>query len=296
MYGNSHTSFLEGTLRNLIFQTKAPLNLVVRAEPASQFMYMHLERTIKNVQDWAAWHVDPDYVILQEQSGIPTWWGGKDDFLLNYTKSENSFAAMTYLIKNNTRAEAAIYFTFIHFMENPEHASIFYKNLNTGIRRYASKCEGNMQKHVPVVPVGPVFEYFRRGNPDWFKKLYDTDERHFSKYGSYLTACVFISTFTKIRMTGKWVPDEDDEFYGKLQTASDYVVFKTHDPWKPSLSRFEFIYEKIFGPRKLHLDQKQYEEYLRNSIYMDKIDPSFSTFGVGIALALVLMVIYAQSK
>ena len=46
-------------------------------------------------------------------------------------------------------------------------------------------------------------------------------------------------------MGGKWVPHEEDEFYSKLQIASDYVVFKTHDPWKSSNSIWDQIYEMV---------------------------------------------------
>ena len=65
MYGNSHTMFLKRHLQKLIDRTGAPLKIVVRAEPRSNWMIRHLERVLENKQNWAAWDVKPDYVILQ---------------------------------------------------------------------------------------------------------------------------------------------------------------------------------------------------------------------------------------
>jgi len=288
MYGNSHTSFLESTLRTLIKQSGAPLKLVVRAEPSSQFMIIHLKRALANEKDWAPWHVKPDYVIFQEQSGLPTHHNMNN--LLNFTKSENSFAAMTYLVKNFTQADVAIYFTFIHHTDRADIARTHYELLSEGFEKYQKKMH-TMQKHVPIVPVGHAFEYIRKGNTEWFSKLYDNDGRHFSKYGAYLTACVFISTFASIRMGGKWVPHEEDEFYSKLQIASDYVVFKTHNPWKSSNSIWDHIYEMIFG-NDLELDPAAYEDFLRNSIHLKIWSPSTKKFGILMGILAVGFVMY----
>lgn len=77
--------------------------------------------------------------------------------------------------------------------------------------------------NIPRVPVGKVWQSFREKNPD--VNLYDKDNAHPSKFGSYLTACSFYAAIFGESPEGAITNSIKSDIAISLQkAAADYVL------------------------------------------------------------------------
>ncbi len=159
-----------------------------------------------------------DYVILQ---------GYSREFALNYDKIDSE--TLPYLntivdsVKyNNPCSTVLFYLTWGYkngFKELPE-IDTYDKMANNIINgyTYVSSCYD-----IPIVPVGIVWKNIRNKYPEI--NLYDADEQHPNKNGSYLSACTFYASIFKESPEGAITSTIDGKTASIIQKeAGNYVL------------------------------------------------------------------------
>ena len=177
-----------------------------------------------------------DFVILQEQSQIPTFPLSNPD----YQASTDGAIILDERAKA-AEAQTIFYMTWgYRFGDDrnqwlsPDYLTM-QSNLVRGYEGYAESVASDTRKPY-IAPVGLAFKKIyddivaEGGTPTdegtLFYKLYNSDNSHPDKRGTYLAACVIYSTITG-RST-MYMPDSlgiDDDTRLKLQLAADAVVF-----------------------------------------------------------------------
>lgn len=123
-----------------------------------------------------------------------------------YNPCTNILFYMTWGYKNG----------FKESLENDTYEKMTY-NISNGYR-YIASCYD-----FPVVPVGLVWSKVRSKYPDI--NLYDEDEAHPNKNGSYLSACTFYCSIFKESVEGVYTGTVDSKIATAIQKeASDYVL------------------------------------------------------------------------
>ena len=129
-----------------------------------------------------------DFVVLQEQSQTPSFpqWQVESECFPYAETLVN--AIRTY----NPQAVPMFYMTWGRKYGDPHNAESFpvlgtYEGMDSMIyERYMYMGQTN---NAPVCPVGRVWRYLRNNNPEI--ELYQSDNSHPSKAGSYAAACAF---------------------------------------------------------------------------------------------------------
>ena len=187
-----------------------------------------------------------DYVVLQEQSQIPT---------IEYWRENSMYPAARLLDSLITNVDAATLFFMTWGRENggqqcigdycsPLFVDYFHMqdSLASAYRRITSELEA------VISPVGEAWALARLENPQ--AALWSTDQSHPSLEGSYLAACVFYATLFNesplgLNFTGG-LTEQLAEFY--QQIASDQLeVVKRKKQHPQSLDLLE-IYPNPFNP------------------------------------------------
>ena len=172
---------------------------------------------------------DWDYVVLQEQSQLPS-------FPINQFMQESYPYAqeLCSLIRQyNPDAKIVFYMTWGRKDGDPQNGQ-YYPPLNTyeGMdsllyARYMMMAEDNQSC---VSPVGAVWHYIRDQYPD--KELYQSDGSHPSYMGSYTAACSFYTTFTgRNPLDISWNGTLDAESADIAKNAVKRVVYDSLSAW-----------------------------------------------------------------
>lgn len=172
---------------------------------------------------------DWDYVVLQEQSQLPSF-------------PENQFLQESYpyarelcsLVRQyNPNAKIVFYMTWGRKNGDSQNGQ-FYPPLNTyeGMDsllycRYMMMAEEN---EACVSPVGAIWHQLRDHNPDL--ELYQSDGSHPSYLGSYIAACSFYTTFTgQIPLDISWNGTLDASTALIAKNAVKTVVYDSLEKW-----------------------------------------------------------------
>lgn len=142
-----------------------------------------------------------NWVVLQEQSEIPGFWGTY--YEPTFDLSMQSLETLDDWVRR-AQADTVLLMTWARVGADP-----YYPDLFPNFERMQAKImEGyiRMQQHistserpVPIAPVGLAFQYIRdHANTTDFAALYAEDTIHPSVLGSYVAACTVYATLTPI--------------------------------------------------------------------------------------------------
>jgi hypothetical protein len=135
-----------------------------------------------------------DYVVLQEQSQIPS--GPIKDVEKNVFPFAYSLDSMVH--KYNSKANTIFYMTWGRKNGDLQRCQAYpavctYKGMDSLLNaRYTVMAKNN---HALLSPVSMVWKYLRENNPSI--ELYDSDGSHPSPAGSYAAACCFYAVILK---------------------------------------------------------------------------------------------------
>ncbi|HRO43368.1 MAG TPA: T9SS type A sorting domain-containing protein [Flavipsychrobacter sp.] len=171
-----------------------------------------------------------DYVVLQEQSQIPSFPDAQVDMdMYPYAKILDSL-----IRKANICTETVFYMTWGRKNGDASNCTFFppvctYSGMDSLLRlRYQTLADTN---DAILSPVGAVWRKLRNTNPTI--NLYDADESHPSLAGSYAAACAFYATlFSKNPTTitaNAGLPPADA---AAIRAAAKAVVYDSLQYWK----------------------------------------------------------------
>lgn len=188
-----------------------------------------------------------DYVVLQEQSQLPSFpWGQYTTLSLPYADSlcrqiraTDSCAIplfyMTWGRKNGDQSNCAV---------NPPVCT--YAGMQHLLRdRYVLMADTN---HAQVAPVGAVWRELRANTPNI--ELYQSDESHPSLEGSYLAACTFYaSIFHKSPVGAAPAPTMWAMDAIAIQQQADATVFDSLNVWMIDTltPQIDFVFSQLTG-------------------------------------------------
>lgn len=155
-----------------------------------------------------------DYVVLQEQSQIPS---------IKASRTQSMYPAARELVQQirATSAQPIFFETWAHrggFPENglPTYEGMQYE-INQGYKQIASELG------VRLAPVGLAWFRALQANPGL--QLWQEDGSHPSEQGTYLAACVFYATFYKESPVGlSYRGNLSEEITLQLQEAANSVL------------------------------------------------------------------------
>lgn len=170
-----------------------------------------------------------DYVILQEQSQLPSFPEGQ--FMQeSYPYAQQLCEAVNLY---NPDAQIAFYMTWGRKNGDQQNCQYYaplctYEGMDSLLyARYMIMAEDN---HTCVSPVGAAWHYVRDHYPDI--ELYQSDESHPAYIGSYIAACCFYSLFTSRNpMDITWNGALDDAMAYKAKFAVKSVVYDSLSKW-----------------------------------------------------------------
>lgn len=248
--GNSFTNYHDmHTMTEKLLEEAVPEwddALVMRHAPDGRRLYEHAadmnedgnplnQALISGSETLRAW----DYVILQEQSQIPGFGAGNDDY---ETANEAAFALADAASRNGSRVVLLMTWGYAEGDDSnpgayPDFATM-QDRLTEGYDQLAMNLTG---RGIPttVIPAGlgfryTYFEIYNRGTDPMnsqleFRRLYEGDGRHPSVAGSYMVACM-----TVVAITGQpvrpltYYPDGIDAGYAAyIRNAADQVVLQS---------------------------------------------------------------------
>lgn len=170
-----------------------------------------------------------DYVVLQEQSQLPSFPEGQ--FMQeSYPYAQQLCEAIRLY---NPEANIAFYMTWGRKNGDQQNCQFYpplctYEGMDSLLyARYMMMAEDN---HTCVSPVGAAWHYVRDHYPDI--ELYQSDESHPAYIGSYVAACCFYSLFTSRNpMDITWNGTLDSETAYKAKFAVKSVVYDSLSKW-----------------------------------------------------------------
>ncbi len=162
-----------------------------------------------------------DYVVLQEQSEIPS---------LESMRQATMYPAARLLVSMVRKAGAVPVFfvTWAHRDGWPQNGLAGYSSMQDAIDGGYLFIAG--EQHAPIIPVGFAWSSVvgEEGTPD----LWQGDGSHPTTMGTYLAACVFYAAVFKERSTGlsyhPWLGSADA---AQAQTAADGAVLGDLARW-----------------------------------------------------------------
>lgn len=223
--GNSYTSVNNlPELISQIYTTAGETLEYSMSAPGGCTFQQHCSTSLPFIQqgDW-------DYVVLQEQSQLPSFPEGQ------FMQESYPYAQeLCSLIRQyNPEARIVFYMTWGRKNGDPQNGQ-FYPPLNTyeGMdsllyARYMMMAEDN---GTCVSPVGAVWHYLRNQHPEM--ELYQSDGSHPSYFGSYVAACSFYTTFTgRNPLEIQWNGTLDGEMANVAKNAVKRVVYDSLSKW-----------------------------------------------------------------
>ncbi len=169
---------------------------------------------------------DWDYVILQEQSQIPSWEDDRETMMYPYAYKLDSI-----IHDNNSCTQTVFFMTWAH---KPGDLEILYNGGSDTFedmqqRLYDGYMEIADSLEAIVAPVGWVWkEVIQTDNTI---ELYRTDEYHPVFKGTYLAACTFYSTIFREDATIPYYDTLDVEIAQFLQTKASSIVMDDLELW-----------------------------------------------------------------
>lgn len=155
-----------------------------------------------------------DYVVLQEQSQIPS---------IKASRTQSMYPSARELVQQirATSAQPIFFETWAHRGGFPENGLFTYEGMqyeiNQGYKQIASELG------VRLAPVGLAWFRALQANPDL--QLWQEDGSHPSEQGTYLAACVFYATFYKESPVGlSYRGNLSEEVALQLQEAANSVL------------------------------------------------------------------------
>jgi Domain of unknown function (DUF4886) len=155
-----------------------------------------------------------DYVVLQEQSQIPS---------IEASRTQSMYPAARGLVQQirATSAEPIFFETWAHRGGFPENGLSNYEamqyEINQGYMRIASELD------VRIAPVGLAWFRALQGNPNM--QLWQEDGSHPSEQGTYLAACVFyVTLFNESPVGLSYRGNLSEEVALQLQEAANSIL------------------------------------------------------------------------
>ncbi len=214
-----------------------------------------------------------DYVILQEQSQLPSFPDGQ--FMNQCYPYAQQLCEMVR--QYNPDAKVVFYMTWGRKNGDQQNAAAFpplgtYEGMDSLLyARYMMMAEDNSSEEdtVLVSPVGHVWHYIRDNHPD--VELYQADESHPSLIGSYAAACCFYTMlFQK--------DPENITFNSNVEAGvADMIKAAVHNLVYDSLSKWTFPQEEVEIPE----EPDAVTEYTQNMV---RLYPNPASSNVNISL------------
>ncbi len=223
--GNSYTYYNNlPELVQRIYESAGESIEVTMLAPGGYTFQQHCLSSISTIQSG-----EFDYVILQEQSQLPSFPEGQ------FMQQSYPYAQQLCEAVNLYNPDAQIAFYMTWGRKNGDHDNCqnypplcTYEGMDSLLyARYMMMAEDN---HTCVSPVGAVWHYVRDHYPEI--ELYQSDESHPSYVGSYIAACCFYSLFTSRNpMDISWNGTINDEMAFKAKLAVKNVVYDSLSKW-----------------------------------------------------------------
>lgn len=223
--GNSYTSVNNlPELVQRIYESAGTSVEVTMLAPGGCTFQQHCTSSMSTIQSGGF-----DYVVLQEQSQLPSFPDGQ--FMQeSYPYAQQLCEAVRFY---NPEAQIAFYMTWGRKNGDHQNCQYFpplctYEGMDSLLyARYMMMAEDN---HTCVTPVGAAWHYVRDHYPDI--ELYQSDESHPAYIGSYIAACCFYSLFTgQNPMDITWNGSLDEAAVYKAKFAVKSVVFDSLSKW-----------------------------------------------------------------
>ena len=225
--GNSYTyvNDLPGLL-SLIAQSKGDSVWHDQNTPGGCTFQMHCRDSVSRAKiaetNW-------DYVVLQEQSQLPSWPPDSVELLV-YPYADT----LTMLTRNNDSCSISLFFmTWGRENGDLDNCSWYppvctYEGMQARLRQ--SYLEMGQLFSGEVSPVGVAWKQTRTLYPSI--ELYAHDESHPSIYGSYLAACTFFGAIFHESPVGGYIPPQIPvDTAGLLQQVAYQMVFDSLPTW-----------------------------------------------------------------
>lgn len=256
--GNSYTSVNDlAAITKQIIDSQWNTNVSVRAHhPGGQNFKGHLASTkadyvppggadypsAHELREWLVTKPNQyNWVILQEQSQIPGFWGGVSP---EWNDSFVSCQELDKLVRKIPNAQTMFYMTWGRRAGDTRNPNLYPDylthqwRLNQGYENYL-EATSTPERPTFVAPVGLVFESIymdikgRKEDPlnenSLFYKLYREDGSHPSVAGSYLAALtMYASMLGDDPRDVEWIPEEVDAKMAKqIQNAVAWTILET---------------------------------------------------------------------
>lgn len=153
-----------------------------------------LARHAANPGTLAAIRGDWDYVVLQEQSQVPSLPGEHQE---SYYKAVQKLCTAI----KQSGARPVLYLTWARRDGDPQNPQINPDFATMQDRLTQTTREAARRNDALVVPVGEAWRAVRTEHPDLGAALYAQDGSHPSPQGSYLAACVFLRSLLNAEPT-----------------------------------------------------------------------------------------------
>jgi len=244
--GNSYTYVND--LPGLISQVAHSMGDSVRHDqstPGGYTFQMHCRDSVSRAKIAEA---DWDYVVLQEQSQLPSWPPDSVQLLV-YPYADT----LNMLVKNNDSCSVTLFFMTWGRQNGDADNCPWYPPVCTydgmQARLRESYLEMGQLFSAEVSPVGIAWQHTR----SLFSaiELYASDGSHPSIYGSYLAACVFFGAIFHQSPIGAYYPAAiPADTAGFLQQIAYHTVFDSLAVWYIDTSRVHAgFYSNYLGER-----------------------------------------------
>ncbi len=278
--GNSYTGVnnLPGMLAELananndllIYDSNTPGGYTLGASPN-----LHCENTTTlnkiNSDNW-------DYVVLQEQSQIPTV-----EYYRENTMYYGARILDSLIHENNECTQTLFYLTwgrkFGGLQNLGDYSSVDFVDFNQMQDTLTSAyLEIAQELNATVSPVGVAWKKCIAANPDI--NLFSSDNSHPSIYGTYLTACVFYATiFQKTPFGISFYSSLNEEEAKILQNIAESTVFDNMQLWNIHINPIHasFDYENNNGEVNFINSSENAEAYFWeiNNLIIEEENPVY---------------------
>ena len=223
--GNSYTSV--NNLPDLVSQMYSAAGETLEysmSAPGGCTFQQHCSVSLPYVQqgDW-------DYVVLQEQSQLPSF--PESQFMQESYPYAQSLCSL--IRQYNPDVHIAFYMTWGRRDGDSQNGQYYpplntYEGMDSLLRaRYLMMASDN---NTMLSPVGAVWHYIRDNYPEL--ELYQSDGSHPSYFGSYVAACCFYTTFTgRNPLDISWNGSLDESFANVAKNAVKRVVYDSLSNW-----------------------------------------------------------------
>ena len=274
--GNSHTYV--NSLPNLIYELALSNDDTLIYDSSTPGGYSFQQHSIHQPTIDKIYSNDWDYVVLQEQSRLPSMRPEQVYQLsLPYAEILNNFVK-----DNNICTETVFYMTWGWKNGNPTDCPTYpevcsYEGMYERVRE--TYIEFGEQFSATISPVGEAFNNSIQTDPDSLYNLYSPDNYHPSLKGSYLGACVFYTTlFQKSPIGLDFNPFDTLEEKERYQEIAYNTVQNDSLLWNINANNTVADFEYIFNDALNNLSVMFYDNSTNGEYYFwDFGDEIYST-------------------